>query len=47
MVVSKTPHHTRGLDLVRSLDLNKVEALRANKDDEELEMVIVNHLLGH
>jgi len=35
------------VDLARSLDVHKVEALRANRDYEELDMVIINHLLGH
>lgn len=36
----------RLVDLVRSLDVNKVEELRAQRDYEELDMLIINHLLG-
>lgn len=34
------------LDLVRSLDVKKVEGLRASRDYEELDLLIVNHLMG-
>jgi len=34
------------LDLVRSLDESKVEALIAERDYEELDMLIINHLMG-
>jgi xylose isomerase len=36
----------RLVDLVRSLDVSKVEELRAERDYEELDMLIINHLLG-
>jgi xylose isomerase len=36
----------RLLDLARSLDISKVEELRTARDYEELDMMIVNHLLG-
>jgi xylose isomerase len=34
------------LDLVRSLDQGHVEGLIAERDYEELDMVIINHLIG-
>ena len=34
------------LDLVRSLDTGKVEALIADRDYEELDMLIINHLMS-
>ncbi|HEX7556982.1 MAG TPA: TIM barrel protein [Leptolinea sp.] len=34
------------VDLARTLDVKKVEELRATRDYEELDMLIVNHLLG-
>jgi xylose isomerase len=36
----------RLLELVRSLDVKKVEELRASRDYEELDLLIVNHLMG-
>jgi xylose isomerase len=36
----------RLLDLVRSLDVGRVEALRAERDYEGLEMYVLEHLLG-
>lgn len=36
----------RLLDLVRSLDVKKVEELRASRDYEELDLLIVKHLMG-
>lgn len=36
----------RLVDLARSLDIKKVEELRSSRDYEELDMLIVNHLLG-
>lgn len=36
----------RLVDLARSLDVNKVEELRAERDYEELDLLIINHLLG-
>ena len=36
----------RLLDLARSLDVKKVEELRASRDYEELDLLIVNHLMG-
>ena len=36
----------RLVELTRSLDVNKVEELRASRNYEELDFLIVNHLLG-
>jgi len=36
----------RLVELCRSLDVAKVEELRATRDYEELDLLIVNHLLG-
>lgn len=36
----------RLVDLARSLDVDRVEQLRSTRDYEELDMLIVNHLLG-
>jgi xylose isomerase len=36
----------RLVDLCRTLDVAKVEDLRAARDYEELDLMIVNHLLG-
>ncbi len=36
----------RLLDLARSLDVKKVEELRSTRDYEELDLLIVNHLMG-
>ena len=36
----------RLLDLVRSLDEAKVDKLIADRDYEELDLLIMNHLLG-
>ena len=36
----------RLVDLARSLDVDRIEQLRSTRDYEELDMLIVNHLLG-
>ena len=36
----------RLVDLARSLDVKKVDELRASRDYEELDLLIVNHLMG-